>query len=194
VEKFAPDYVITDKHEDWVDPADPSKGYKVHYTVTNQGNANATQSSDTCLFIDLANVDSQPCPALAVGDTYSDTFDGNFTCTADPDDNVTVCADWGASCDGSGVITESNENNNCNSNIWSCYVAGPNLVVIHKEENWQDRDTYKVLYTVTNEGDESAGVSRTCVYIDENGNGVPDAGELVGKNLTYHYCLRRLRR
>jgi len=109
-----PDLIISENFEEWIEPSDPSQGYKVNYTVKNRGNANATQSSNTCLFIDGASVESQSCPALAVGATHSDTFDGNFTCDGS-DDNVTVCAD----CDSD--VSESNEDNNCLDNKWSCF-------------------------------------------------------------------------
>ena len=116
----SPDLVIIEKSEEWIDPNDISKGYKVNYTVKNQGTAAAGEST-ICLFIDdmVNSVASQVCPALDPGNTYSGTFEGPFYCD-EGSDTVRICADWGESCDGNGVVEESDEENNCRENEWTC--------------------------------------------------------------------------
>ena len=104
------DLVVIEKSEEWID--EEVGTYKVHYTVKNQGNASAGEST-TCLFIDGANNGTESCPALDPGATHSGTFDGPFTCS-DDSDTVDVCAD------SESVVTESHEDNNCKENEWSC--------------------------------------------------------------------------
>lgn len=167
-----PDLVISEKYETWIDPAHPSSGYTVSIKVENQGAADAG-ASEACLYIDdpghTTSVAIVSVPALAVGQE-TDVLDFSYTvyCT-DDSDTVSACADCG------DVVDESVEDNNCLDNEWPCHAVGPNLVVTAKEENWQDRDTYKVLYTVMNTGTEPAGISRTSVTID---------GTEMGRNFT----------
>ena len=167
-----PDLVISEKYETWIDPAHPSSGYTVFIKVKNQGAANAV-ASEACLYIDdpghVTSVASVSVPALPAGQE-TDVLEFNYTVyCSDDSDTVSACADCG------GVVDESVEDNNCLDNEWPCHAVGPNLVVTAKEENWQDRDTYKVLYTVMNIGTEPAGISRTRVTVD---------GVEMGRNLT----------
>ena len=158
-----PDLVISEKSEEWIDPANPSQGYKVHYTVKNQGTGKA-DASVTCLTIDgTASGTDQDCPVLDAGDTHSGTFEGPFICS-DDSDTVKVCAD----CDED--VTEGSEENNCKENEWTCDVPEPDLVISEKSEEWIDpaypSQGYKVHYTVKNQGTGSAEASTTKLTID----------------------------
>ena len=117
-----PDLVVTEKVEEWIDPNDPSKGYRIHYTVENHGTEVADESV-TCLFINDINAGSQFCPALKPHPddphSYSGTFEGPFYCVGQSD-LIKVCADYGTGCDGVGTVEEGNEDNNCMQNEWPC--------------------------------------------------------------------------
>ncbi len=88
----------------------------VSYTVSNIGEGSAGNST-TCMLIDGEPVQSQPCPALGSGESYSSTFEPE-ECPCNAILNVTVCAD----CE--DVVEESNERNNCESNIVQCPIPG----------------------------------------------------------------------
>jgi len=107
-----PDLVVIDKSEEWINPDDKSEGYRVLYTIKNQGDAQAGTST-TSLLIDETQVDTQTCPSLDPGETYQGTFSGPFTCT-DGTDTIKICAD------SNNNVEESNETNNCKQNVWSC--------------------------------------------------------------------------
>lgn len=107
-----PDITIIDKSEEWIDPDDKSQGYKVFYTVKNQGNGAAGENTIS-LSIDGSPSGTQVCPALNSGNIYSGIFEGPFTILGDSD-IILVCAD------SAGVVDESDETNNCKENVWSC--------------------------------------------------------------------------
>ncbi|MDY6973698.1 MAG: DNRLRE domain-containing protein, partial [Thermodesulfobacteriota bacterium] len=113
-----PDIVVTKKAEEWIDPTDPSKGYKIHYTIENHGTEIADEST-TCLFIDDIHAGNHSCPALKPyphdPHSYSGTFEGPFYCVGQSD-LIKICTDYGMGCDGFGTVEQGNENNNCMQN------------------------------------------------------------------------------
>jgi len=104
-----PDLVITKAWVCWSDNC------TICYNVTNIGNGTAPAGHNTTLFVDGVVVAHDPVhKVLAPGDSYIGCFkDYNWTYTP-PDDNITVCAD------NNSTIDESNETNNCLTNIWTC--------------------------------------------------------------------------
>ena len=100
-----PDLVITGKSETWV--STEYKTYSITYTIANTGAAGAIAST-TSVTIDGICVATDPVPALASGDSHTNTL-GPFTMSGDAD-AVMVCAD------GDGMVSESNETNNCRGN------------------------------------------------------------------------------
>ena len=86
--------------------------FTVNYTVTNIGDGPAG-ASNTTIYIDSVNVLEDPVPALASGDSFTNTV-GPFECPCGTTLNVTVCADNG------NVVEESDETNNCLENEWIC--------------------------------------------------------------------------
>jgi len=111
-----PDFVVPEKHEEWIDETH----YSVSYTVRNNGNTTAP-ASDVTLIIDGTPWDTEPVPALDPNQTHSGTFDVPVLLTGQYD-AVVVYADYGT--DGSGTIDELNEENNSNSNFWMLPVPG----------------------------------------------------------------------
>ena len=88
--------------------------YVVSYTVHNQGDATAPAGHSSTLYIDGVAVEHKVVPVdLEYCETYTDTFRTVVECTP-PEDKVTVCAD------NYDDIDESNERNNCLTNIWEC--------------------------------------------------------------------------
>jgi hypothetical protein len=127
--------------------------FTVYYTVKNIGNGPAG-ASNTTIYIDSVNVLEDPVPALASGDSFTNTV-GPFDCPCDTTLNVTVCADNG------NVVAESDETNNCEINEVPCPPCMPDLVItdIWAEDN-------KIHYTIKNVGGAAAGVSDSGLYID----------------------------
>jgi len=103
-----PDLVITEKTETLLE----NGSFTVNYTVTNIGDAEAG-SSTTTIYIDGVSSLEDPVPALAAGESYTNTV-GSFGCPCGTTLNVTVCADTN---DG---VEESNETNNCMTNEFEC--------------------------------------------------------------------------
>lgn len=107
----APDLVISEKHEEWVD--EELGTYKVYFTVKNRGNAATTGVS----FRMEITVDGEPTgqmiyatPVLAPGESFI-VQSWSIQLTGDRDE-ITVCVDP------DGVIDELNEDNNCRTNTW----------------------------------------------------------------------------
>ena len=157
-----PDLVISEKAEEWVDPNNPSLGYRILYTVSNTG-SEASSVSITSVFIDGSPVpgDTQSCPALDAGAIYQGIFNGPFYCTGSSD-TITVCADFNEN------VVESNETNNCLTNELP-YPGMPDLIV-EKDEEWIDENDpaqgYIVNFTVSNQGDENSGANSVSLVID----------------------------
>jgi len=112
-----PDLVITDVHG----MATSGNNYIVHYTVKNEGNANAPAGHYTNLNVDIGTImldDQVPIP-LGPGETYDGTFGLEITMTG-INDQLMVCADKYYD------VMESDESNNCRPNY---YPAGIQIAV-----------------------------------------------------------------
>jgi YD repeat-containing protein len=113
-----PDLEIMEKWVNW------PYNCTICYNVTNIGNGTAPSGHNTTLYIDHVEVAHDHVDvALEPNESYIGCFDDyNWTYTP-PSDNVTVCAD------NDNTIAESNETNNCLTNIWKCGdVTGDNNV------------------------------------------------------------------
>ena len=123
----APDLVVRSKSEEWINMV--SKTYKVHYTVKNEGNANAGVSN-VSLTVDGVEKETKQVSALAHGAEESGTFDTTLT-MSDDSDVIVVCADC------NDDVFEFNEGNNCMENEWTAalkvdigdYVVTPGGIV-----------------------------------------------------------------
>ena len=85
------------------------------YNITNIGNGTALAGHNTTLYVDGEEVAHDYIPEnLVPNASYIGCFeDYNWTYTP-PEDNITVCAD------NNNTVDESNETNNCLTNIWMC--------------------------------------------------------------------------
>jgi archaellum component FlaF (FlaF/FlaG flagellin family) len=111
-----PDLVITGVYGEQQTGDD----YIVHYTVSNEGNAEAQSGHISTLYLDGMSVeDKEVTDALAPGESYSGTFDTVLTMTM-PNDLMMVC------CDTNSDEMELDETNNC---IESFYPAGIEIKV-----------------------------------------------------------------
>jgi len=102
------DLIITDT---WV----CSENCTICYNIMNIGNGTAPAGHNTTLFVDHDEVAHDYVPMdLAPNASYIGCFkDYNWTYTH-PKDNIIVCAD------NNETVDESNETNNCLTNIWMC--------------------------------------------------------------------------
>jgi parallel beta-helix repeat protein len=147
-----PDLVITEKTEEWVNESH----FNVNYTVCNIGNGNAN-ASNTTIYIDSVNVSEVPAPALAPSACNTSTV-GPFECPCGSTLNITVCAD------NLDEVDESNETNNCLTNMLPC--NEPDLTISTKTEEWVNETHFNINYTVCNIGNATANASNTTIYID----------------------------
>jgi C1A family cysteine protease len=103
-----PDQVITDKWVCWPDNC------TICYNVTNIGIGTAPAGHNTTLYVDGFETAQDKVPVeLAPNASYIGCFNYAWTYTPDKD-NITVCADKNE------TVTESDEENNCLTNIWKC--------------------------------------------------------------------------
>ena len=110
-----PDLVITKKWVNWPECHEPGINCTIYYNVTNIGNGTAPKCHNTTLYVDGVEVAHDHVPVdLALGESYTGCFDDYIWTYTPPEDNITVCAD------NSETIDESNETNNCLTNIWMC--------------------------------------------------------------------------
>ncbi|MCK4733667.1 MAG: right-handed parallel beta-helix repeat-containing protein, partial [Methanophagales archaeon] len=100
-----PDLIVTEMSGECVSLST----YNITYTVKNNGSM-AADASTTSTRIDGTEVATEPVPALAIGESHTSTV-GPFTLSGD-NDTIEVCAD------SADVIYESNETNNCLSNLY----------------------------------------------------------------------------
>jgi hypothetical protein len=112
------DLIITDTWVCW------PNNCTICYKVTNTGNGTAPAGHNTTLFVDGIE---RACDCvyftLEHNESYTGCFDDyNWTYTP-PDDNITVCAEC------NNTIAESNESNNCLTNIWKCGDVDGNGIV-----------------------------------------------------------------
>ena len=151
-----PDLEIEDKSEERVG----ENRYIVHYVIHNNGTGMAPADHHTTLIVDGEEVEHKLVPVeLAQCETYIDTFDTEVTCT-DGTDTIKVCADY------FNDVDESDEDNNCLENKWSCEVGKPDLVIADKYERGMP-DRYKVFFVVENVGTVTApGGHYATLYVD----------------------------
>ena len=88
----------------------------IFYNVTNIGTVNATAGHNTTLYVDGNEKALDKVPVnLTPGGSYIGNFSASYTWKYTPTwDNITVCADI------NGTVDESDETNNCLTNIWMC--------------------------------------------------------------------------
>jgi len=104
-----PDLVITDAWVCWPDNC------TICYTIMNLDYGIAPAGHNTTLYVDGDEKAHDEVPVVLVaGDSYTGCFEGYSWSYTSPEDNITVCAD------NNGTVTESNETNNCLTNIWKC--------------------------------------------------------------------------
>ena len=103
-----PDLVINDIRVNW------PENCTICYNVTNTGNGTASAGHNTTLYVDTNEVAHDHISVdLKPGESYIGCFNYTWTYTP-PDDNITVCAD------NNNIVAESNETNNCFTNMWKC--------------------------------------------------------------------------
>jgi hypothetical protein len=153
----------------------------VHFTVKNIGNADAGEST-ACKYINGIQVGSVIVPALGDGT--------NFTAEFDPEDcppgttfDVTVCAD------NYDDVAESDETNNCMTNVFTCPPGpppgGPDLVIsktVERRVAGPNLCQYRVEWTATNIGNELAGWNTVALFINgikEDEERCSDLGQLA---------------
>ena len=104
-----PDLVITEKWLCWPDNC------TICYNVTNIGSGTAPACHNTTLYVDGVAVAHDHVPVdLAPGESYIGCFADYSWKYTSPGDNITVCAD------NNDTLNESDETNNCLTNIWMC--------------------------------------------------------------------------
>jgi subtilase family serine protease len=154
----APDLVVSDKYETF----DEDGKVIVHFEIHNDGDADAGASYATkYLYIDDELVEKHNAPVPVLGP--SGRFNGAFEpedCPPGVDITVKVCAD------DTHVVDESNEDNNCMINYFTCPVPEkPDLVV---EDKWEDSEDGQmtVHFVIENIGGAEAGESEASLYIN----------------------------
>ena len=120
-----PDLILSAVSEELIDTN--AKTYKVNYTIKNKGMTPALESV-TCLMIDGNQVGKHNCPPIDTGAIYEDSFEGPFACT-DGSDLIEVCVNWGDNCDGTGVIDEDSETNNCSEDTFMISSTSTTVII-----------------------------------------------------------------
>ena len=103
----APDLVITDKSEEWIDLY--NRTYNISYTIKNIGTVSAGEST-TSISIDGTEVATDAVMGLAAGETFTNTL-GPFSMSGIRD-TILICTDSKAN------VTESEEGNNCCDSVF----------------------------------------------------------------------------
>jgi len=156
-----PDLVITDKWINW--PINCT----ICYNITNTGSGTAQAGHNTTLYVDETEVAHGQVPQeLTHGESYIGCFEGYGWVYTPLEDNITVCADYNE------TIDESNETNNCLTNIWKCgEVTG---------DGWILTDDGDLVYYVAG-GLIDTGALTTEWAADVTGDGwiLTDDGDLV---------------
>jgi len=131
--------------------------YKVTFTVKNRGYSSA-QETVAGVYLDAALAATANCTALEPDGSVTLTV-GPFTLTG-TSDYIKVIADK------DNIISEANETNNVKQVILN---TAADLVISNLIDFWVTEDkTYKITYTITNDGANMAASSKTAVYIDGN--------------------------
>jgi hypothetical protein len=125
----------------------------VHFIIQNNGTADAGESHAT-LYIDDMDVEIQNVlvPELGPNGRYVSAF-APVRCPTNETITVKVCAD------DTHVVDESNENNNCKTNNFTCPSQGPDLVIektVDITRAGPNMCRYRVNYTMTNIGNVTA--------------------------------------
>ncbi|MCL0098529.1 hypothetical protein M1O16_01530 [Dehalococcoidia bacterium] len=141
-----PDLIVSDISEAWVEEG---KTYNVTFTVKSQGAA--AIASTAGIEIDGVKKATAAIPALAAGETHTATV-GPFTLTG-ANDTIKVYADKLA------VVAELDETNNYLETLW-VLPGYPDLIISNLEyECIIPGKTYKVTFTIKNQGDVAAAAS-----------------------------------
>ncbi|MCL0103305.1 hypothetical protein M1O51_01585 [Dehalococcoidia bacterium] len=141
-----PDLIVSDISEAWVEEG---KTYNVTFTVKSQGAA--AIASTASIEIDGVKKATAAIPALAAGETHTATV-GPFTLTG-ANDTIKVYADKLA------VVAELDETNNYLETLW-VLPGYPDLIISNLEyECIIPGKTYKVTFTIKNQGDVAAAAS-----------------------------------
>ena len=151
-----PDLVMAEKYETCTDGT-----FTVTYTVANNGAGDANASTSG-IEVNGVQVATDSVPALASGESHTGTV-GTFDCPCGTTVTVKVCAD------NDGVVTESDETNNCLENELTCQVCpNPDLEITQKSEAWVSMEdkTYNITYTIANIGAAGADASTTSITVD----------------------------
>ena len=152
----APDLVITEMSEEWVNLVD--KTYTITYTVMNIGDADAG-TSNTSIRIDGAEVATDSVPGLAAGASHTNEV-GPFTMSGGSD-TIRVSADID-----NMVLEKSREYNNYLENIFR-HPEMPDLIITDKSEAWiVEGSSYNITYMIKNIWDADASASTTSIKID----------------------------
>ena len=138
-----------------------SEGSTIYYNIKNIGSATAPRSYNS-LYVDgeIKSIDS--VDELAPGKSSAESFWGySWTCTS-PYDEIEVCADYDKR------IAESNESNNCRTEIRICPAPTPaptptcpDLVIT---DIWNVGST--IYYEIKNVGGVATSVSYSSLHID----------------------------
>jgi PGF-pre-PGF domain-containing protein len=158
----APDLVITEMSEEWVNLVD--KTYTITYTVKNIGDADAG-TSNTSIMINGAEVATDSVPGLASGESHTNGV-GPFTMSGGSD-TIRVSAD-----SDNEILEKSREYNNYLENIFR-HPEMPDLMIIDKSEAWiVEGSSYNITYTIKNIADATAGASTSTTSIKIDGTEV----------------------
>ena len=104
-----PDLVINDAWVCW------PHNCTICYTIVNIGYGIAPAGHNTTLYVDGVEKAHDEVPVdLITGDSYTGCFEGYSWSYTPTEDNITVCAD------NNGIVTESEEGNNCWTKKWKC--------------------------------------------------------------------------
>jgi len=88
-------------------------GSTIYYRIKNQGGANAGASTSK-LWVDGVEKATDSVGSLAAGASSDESFATYSWSCSGASDTIKVCADVG------NAVSESNENNNCREETWSC--------------------------------------------------------------------------
>ena len=117
----------------------------IYYTIKNQGNAMAGPSW-TELRIDGVHIMKDLVGSLAPGAMINRTFDYTLDCPAGEEAEITVCADIGLQID------ESDEENNCRTEVWTCTALPPTIDIYFADAKESPGSVYHYNTTTGIEG------------------------------------------
>jgi len=124
----------------------------IHYKIKNTGDKRAGESK-TNLTIDGVFKASDYVAPLEPGEERTESFNYPWTCT-NKSDEIKVCADY------EDDVEESNEENNCRTETWTCPLPDMRITDV-----WAENST--IYYKIKNAGNKRAGESKTSLTIDD---------------------------